>query len=281
MGLIGAAFGLGFIIGPALGGLLAGNDPATADVADPGLGRGRACRLLALCGVVLLLPGEPAGGRRGAGRSRSRLARDLGRARAARCLSRLILIFFLVILAFAGMESTFALWAIAQFGWGPRQVGYVFSYVGVLSAILQGGLIGALTRRFGEERLLLWRARADRRRAAAHAAGAQRARCWPRRQRAGARHGADAALAQQPDLAPRRARGAGRGAGRGAIGRQPVARARPGGGRVSVRRVRPQRRVLLGSGAGRRRPAGGVEADPRPRRGSQLDGPRTAQEPAR
>ena len=70
-------------------------------------------------------------------------------------LSRLIQIFFLVILAFAGMESTFALWAIEQFGWGPGQVGYVFAYVGVLSAILQGGLIGRLTRRFGEERLLL------------------------------------------------------------------------------------------------------------------------------
>src|SRR5262249_34100124 len=70
-------------------------------------------------------------------------------------LSRLLLIFFLVILAFAGMESTFALWAMGQFGWGPGQVGYVFAYVGVVSAILQGGLIGRLTRRFGEERLLL------------------------------------------------------------------------------------------------------------------------------
>ena len=69
-------------------------------------------------------------------------------------LSRLILIFFLVILAFAGMESTFALWAMAQFGWGPGQVGYVFAYIGVISAILQGGLIGRLTRRFGEELLL-------------------------------------------------------------------------------------------------------------------------------
>jgi DHA1 family tetracycline resistance protein-like MFS transporter len=66
-----------------------------------------------------------------------------------------MLIFFLVILAFSGMESTFALWAMRQFGWGPRQVAYVFAYVGVLSAVLQGGLIGRLSRRFGEERLLL------------------------------------------------------------------------------------------------------------------------------
>ena len=79
--------------------------------------------------------------RRGAARSRARRARRVLRRPV---LSRLILIFFLVILAFAGMESTFALWAMRQFGWGPRQVGYVFAYVGMLSAILQGGLIGPL-----------------------------------------------------------------------------------------------------------------------------------------
>ncbi len=66
-----------------------------------------------------------------------------------------MLIFFLVILAVAGMQSVFAIWAMPQLGWGPGQVGYVFAYVGLISAILQGGLIGRLTRRFGEERLLL------------------------------------------------------------------------------------------------------------------------------
>jgi MFS transporter, DHA1 family, tetracycline resistance protein len=154
MGLIGAAFGLGFIIGPALGGLLAGNDPATADVATPAW-VAAGLSFLALGGVVLLLPeSRPADRRGGHGAVRSRFVAILD-VLQRRVLSRLILIFFLVILAFAGMESTFALWAIGQFGWGPRQVGYVFAYLGILSAILQGGLIGRLTRVFGEERLLL------------------------------------------------------------------------------------------------------------------------------
>jgi DHA1 family tetracycline resistance protein-like MFS transporter len=154
MGLIGAAFGLGFIIGPALGGLLAGNDPTTADVETPAW-VAAALSFVALCGVVLLLPESLPADRRGVrGSSRSRLSAISDVLRRP-VLSRLILIFFLVILAFAGMESTFALWAIEQFGWGPRQVGYVFAYVGVLSALLQGGLIGPLSRRFGEERLLL------------------------------------------------------------------------------------------------------------------------------
>jgi DHA1 family tetracycline resistance protein-like MFS transporter len=154
MGLIGAAFGLGFIIGPALGWLLAGNDPATADIETPAW-VAAGLSLVALCGVVLLLHESLPADRRGVrGSSRSRLSAISDVLRRP-VLSRLILIFFLVILAFAGMESTFALWAIEQFGWGPRQVGYVFAYVGVLSALLQGGLIGPLARRFGEERLLL------------------------------------------------------------------------------------------------------------------------------
>jgi DHA1 family tetracycline resistance protein-like MFS transporter len=154
MGLIGAAFGLGFIIGPALGGLLAGNNPATADIETPAW-VAAGLSFIALSGVVLLLPESLPADRRGVGGPRrSRLSATLDVLRRP-VLSRLILIFFLVILAFAGMESTFALWAIGQFGWGPRQVGYVFAYVGVLSALLQGGLIGPLTHRFGEERLLL------------------------------------------------------------------------------------------------------------------------------
>jgi MFS family permease len=154
MGLIGAAFGLGFIIGPALGGLLAGHDPATADVETPSW-VAAGLSLTALSGVLVLLPESlSADRRRPRGPSRSRLGATLDVLRRP-VLSRLILVFFLVILAFAGMESTFALWAMEQFVWGPGQVGYVFAYVGVLSAILQGGLIGSLTRRFGEERLLL------------------------------------------------------------------------------------------------------------------------------
>src|SRR5690348_5083699 len=109
MGLIGAAFGLGFIIGPALGGLLAGNDIATADVETPAW-VAAGLSLAALCGVLLLLPESlPADRRRVREVSRSRLAAIPNVLRRP-VLSRLILIFFVVILAFAGMESSFALW---------------------------------------------------------------------------------------------------------------------------------------------------------------------------
>ncbi|HVH79900.1 MAG TPA: MFS transporter [Stellaceae bacterium] len=152
MGMIGAAFGMGFIIGPALGGVVAGNNLATADLRTPGL---IACglSLIALLGVLFVLkeslpaglPPRPRKGRFAA------LREALGRP----ALARLLAVFFLAILAFGGMEAVFALWAMAQYGWGPAQIGYLFTYIGVVSAVMQGGLIGKLTARFGEEKLLV------------------------------------------------------------------------------------------------------------------------------
>lgn len=152
MGMIGAAFGLGFIVGPALGGIVAGNNLATADLRSPGL---IACvlSLVAFLGVVLVLKESlPQGLAPRARKGRIAALRD---ALARKALARLLLIFFLAILAFGGMEAVFALWAMAQFGWGPEQIGYVFTYVGVLSALMQGGLIRRLVPRFGEEKLLI------------------------------------------------------------------------------------------------------------------------------
>ena len=71
MGMIGAAFGLGFIIGPVLGGTVAGNDLATADLATPGL-IAAGLSLAACLGVILLLPESLSPGR--AGRPRGRVA---------------------------------------------------------------------------------------------------------------------------------------------------------------------------------------------------------------
>jgi len=152
LGVIGAAFGLGFIIGPALGGVIAGHDLATADLRTPGL-VACALSLVALLGVLFVLKESlPAGLVPRPRKSRLAALRD---ALARKSLARLLVVFFLAILAFGGMEATFALWAMAQFGWGPSQIGYIFAYIGVLAALMQGGLIGRLTARFGEEKLLI------------------------------------------------------------------------------------------------------------------------------
>ncbi|HEX2151979.1 MAG TPA: MFS transporter, partial [Stellaceae bacterium] len=113
MGMIGAAFGLGFIIGPVLGGVIAGDDVATADLATPCL-IAAFLSFAAFLGVLFLLPESLPE------RTRRYRPSRLEAAQAALSrpgLGRLLLVFFLVILAFAGMETVFAWWAIAQFGW--------------------------------------------------------------------------------------------------------------------------------------------------------------------
>src|SRR6202790_2710515 len=126
MGMIGAAFGIGFIIGPALGGFLAGGDPATAHLGAPFYVGAFLSALAFLAALVFLkesLPPE----RRGSIRQVGRLA-ALADKLARPSLRGLIQLSFLVIFAFAAMEVTFAMWARRQFGWGPLQVGYVFTF---------------------------------------------------------------------------------------------------------------------------------------------------------
>jgi DHA1 family tetracycline resistance protein-like MFS transporter len=62
---------------------------------------------------------------------------------------------FLANFVFSGMETTFAMWSRRAFGWGPEQNGYLFAFVGLLAAAIQGGLVGGLAKRFGERRLIV------------------------------------------------------------------------------------------------------------------------------
>ncbi|MDP6351474.1 MAG: MFS transporter [Alphaproteobacteria bacterium] len=153
MGLFGAAFGLGFIFGPLIGGVLTGADPAAADFQTPPLVAAGLSALAFGLGLAVLRESRPPGALASVARRRW-LAPVLGAVRRPD-MRLLVAVFFLVMLAFAGLEATFALWAERQFAWGPRPVGYLFAYVGVIAALVQGALIGPLTRRYGEERVML------------------------------------------------------------------------------------------------------------------------------
>ncbi len=156
MGMIGAAFGLGFIAGPAIGGILAGSDPVNADFRTPAFAAA-ALSVTALIMAVFTLKESLSA------EIRQRLAKEPPKKRLAmfrEALDRpviglLLLLTFLATFVFAGLESTFAMWSRRQFGWGPQQNGYLFAFIGLLSALIQGGLIGRLARRFGEARLVV------------------------------------------------------------------------------------------------------------------------------
>jgi len=156
MGLIGAAFGIGFILGPAVGGILAGPDPLTADYRSPALAAAGLSLLALLLGLLRLPESLPA-------EVRARMAalppgRRLDQFLAALRLpgvGLLMLLGFLATFVFAGLETTFAMWSRRAFGWGPEQNGWLFAYIGLMSAAIQGGLMGRLAARFGEKNLLV------------------------------------------------------------------------------------------------------------------------------
>lgn len=155
MGLIGAAFGLGFILGPALGGILAGADPATADFRSPALAAA-AMSAAAFCIALVTLKESlsPDARRRLIEQPPATRRRMFLSALGRRDLAIALGLAFIATFVFAGMESTFAMWSRRQFGWGPEQNGYIFAFVGLLSAAIQAGLVGMLARRFGEGRMV-------------------------------------------------------------------------------------------------------------------------------
>lgn len=156
MGLIGAAFGLGFILGPAIGGVLAGGNPQDPHVLAPALTSAALSFAAFLFALVFLEESLDSETRQKASH-RTRPGRFSVLAAAWRDaeLRLLVLLFFLATFTFAGLESTFALWSERVFGWGAQQNGYLFAYTGVLSAFVQGVLMQKLALWFGERRLLI------------------------------------------------------------------------------------------------------------------------------
>ncbi len=148
MGLIGAAFGLGFILGPAVGGLLVAVRPWLPGVAAA------VASLVAMVLVLVLLPEtldqEAKSHARRTPLNLHALARTLSHPFLGLCL----VIIFLVIFAFSNFEATFAQFLDFKFELSKRSISFLFVYAGALAALIQGGLVGRLAKRFGESRLV-------------------------------------------------------------------------------------------------------------------------------
>jgi MFS family permease len=146
MGLVGAAFGLGYIVGPALGGL-AGHygGPMAVGLTAAGLGA------VNLVSAYFIL--------RESLRPELRVARSLFSVshlvHAARdpALGPPLLVFALIPFAFSGYMVALPLYAKVRFGWGEAQLGWFFTLIGVMATSVQGYLFGKLAKRFGDLRL--------------------------------------------------------------------------------------------------------------------------------
>jgi DHA1 family tetracycline resistance protein-like MFS transporter len=146
MGMIGAAFGLGFIFGPAIGGYM-----SRFGYAAPGF-FASALSLANFIAAWFLLPETL--------RPEHRAIERVGRMDALRAaltrphLPLLLLIGFLVVAAFSGFENTFALFAERRYGFHASTIGYIFAFIGIVLVIVQGFLVGKTVRILGEHHIV-------------------------------------------------------------------------------------------------------------------------------
>jgi DHA1 family tetracycline resistance protein-like MFS transporter len=164
LGMIGAAFGMGFIIGPAMGGTLSNWDYATSALAAIGLPRYAVPAAVAvglsalnLLGVIFWLPESLPP------EKRAEMASSPRTAFTARCLweclhrprfGTLLRARFSYMLAFTTFTANFALYAQYRLGLTDQATSYILTYIGLLVVLVQGFAIGRLTARFRETRLI-------------------------------------------------------------------------------------------------------------------------------
>ena len=149
MGLFGAAFGLGFIFGPALGGLLSRFGISAPFYFAAALSFANAA-LLYFTLPETVTPDHPARAH-AAPRGWSHVWRTLKQ----RELAVVLLIYFLFVVSFSVMTTVFPLYTKFRFGYDPLHNGYLFAYIGVISAVIQGTLIGRLAKLWGEPPLVI------------------------------------------------------------------------------------------------------------------------------
>lgn len=149
LGLIGAAFGLGFMVGPAIGGLL-----SQISLSAPAFAAAALTFANVVFGFFALPESLPAERRRtritaGDMNPMARLSAVVGKT----AIRPLLMGVLLLNLAFAALQSNFAVFSDVRFGFGPTENAFVFAFIGLLAVIMQGFLIRKLVPRFGEARL--------------------------------------------------------------------------------------------------------------------------------
>lgn len=150
-GMLGGAFGIGFIIGPALGGFLGGIDLRLPFWVAAGLALANF-----LYGFFILpesLPPE-----RRVAKFEPHTAHPMGALRLLRCsptVFGLAIVTFLFYLAHYVLQTTFVLYADYRYHWGAQAVGFVLALVGACDGSVQAFLTGRLTSRFGERKILV------------------------------------------------------------------------------------------------------------------------------
>ena len=148
MGLIGAAFGLGFVVGPALGGVLSQVSLSAPFFFAAGLAAVNAVAL------YFLLPESLKAEHRDLARRRVSI-KEVFKESGSWRLGAIMATWFFSTLAFSILTAIYALFTLSRFNYDVAHVGYIFAFVGLIGAIIQGGLIGRLVKAFGDRLLVI------------------------------------------------------------------------------------------------------------------------------
>ena len=146
-GMIGAAFGVGFIIGPVLGGLLGSFGARVPFFAAAALSL-----LNALYGYFVLPESLPAENRRKFEWKRANPLGSLRHLRKHSAVSGLVASLVLIYISAHAVQSTWTFYNIEKFGWSKQLIGYSLGFVGLMIALVQGGLIRIIIPRWGNEK---------------------------------------------------------------------------------------------------------------------------------
>lgn len=145
MGLIGAGFGVGFTIGPFLQAVLVGARDNPNFMLPIMIAAGFATVGLL---IIIAFVKEPAKHRADDRHVTTRIFKDKN-------ILGLLAVYFCVFLVWTGVEGVFALWCLREFDLGPADVGMFLGFGGIITALVQGGLIGRMVKKFGEGKIVI------------------------------------------------------------------------------------------------------------------------------
>ena len=149
-GMVGAAFGIGYIVGPMVGGLLGSIDIRLPFYVAAGLSAANF-----LYGLFVVPESLPAERRRPFEWRRATPVAALAGLARLRSVGVLVAVIAVASLAQFILHGTWVLYTEFRFGWGPRETGLSLFVVGLMAAVVQGGLLGILLKKWGERRVVI------------------------------------------------------------------------------------------------------------------------------
>ena len=154
LGYIGASVSIGFMTGPAIGGLLGGQDASSANLFYPGIVAASIAFMTGIIAIFFLKESLKPENRNPNTNKKSSLLKNWGLVFKRPVLAEIVLLGFLMMFVTGTFETIFPLWTEARFYWGPMQVGYSMTYIGLTVTLVQVFVVGRVVPLLGEANVI-------------------------------------------------------------------------------------------------------------------------------